>query len=86
MALENRQSRQHHKGINMIHTGICPSCKKTVRNVKVEDIEIRVGFQAQWRGLSYQCTSCKCVLGVQMDPLALNENLKEEILREIKKL
>jgi len=70
----------------MIHSGKCPHCQKVINNVKVEDVDIMVGFQSQWKGFSYQCPSCNCVLGVQMNPLTLNDDLKEDILEEVKKM
>ena len=69
----------------MAHTGICPHCKKTLVSVEAEDIDIK-GFQVRWEGLSYQCPSCKSVLGVQMNPLTLNQDLKTKLLKEIKRM
>jgi len=67
----------------MIHTGKCPYCQKVVARVKVEDVDICVGFQSKWRGFSYQCTSCGSLLSVEMNPLTLNEDLRDDILDQL---
>ena len=69
----------------MIHTGICPHCKKKIANFKVQDVDMKYDIMLQWRGYSYQCPSCNSVLGVQMNPVTLNEELKDDILKELKK-
>jgi len=69
----------------MIHTGICPYCGKRVPKVKVEDVDMEYG-RFRLRGYSYQCPSCKSVLGVQMNPRALNDHLKDDILKEVEKM
>lgn len=63
----------------MINTGKCPKCEKTVTNLNVEDVTLNVGFQPKWSGFSYSCPSCRSVLGVQMNPLALDTDLVNEI-------
>ncbi len=67
----------------MIHTGKCPHCQKSIRKVKVEDVDICVGRQSRWKGFSYQCPSCSFVLSIQMNPLTLKDNLKNEIIDEL---
>jgi len=67
----------------MINQGKCPHCQQVVRKVKVEDIDIQVGFQDQWRGFSYLCTSCSSVLSVQMNPRTLNSDLKDDLLKSL---
>jgi len=69
----------------MIHTGICPYCKERVTKVKVEDVDMEFDQRFIWRGYSYQCPSCKSVLGVQLNPHTLNVELKDDILKELKK-
>ena len=63
----------------MPNTGNCPYCKKPVRNVKVEDVDIHIGVRPRWRGFSYLCPSCNCVLSVQMNLLVLNDDLVTSI-------
>jgi len=70
----------------MPNVGKCPKCKKTVSNVTIEDIKMYVGREARWRGISYLCQSCKTVLGVQMDPIALKADIVAELVRALRKL
>ena len=69
----------------MVHAGICPHCEKKITNVKVQDVDMKYDIRVQWRGYSYQCPSCKSVLGVQMNPITLNKKLKDDILKELEK-
>ena len=61
----------------------CPSCQNVIQKVKVEGIEICIGPESSREGFSYLCPSCNSVLGVQMDPIVLNTELKNEILNEL---
>lgn len=70
----------------MIHSGKCPHCQKVINNIKFEDVEMMFGFQDKRMGYSYQCPFCSCILGVQMNPFILNDDLKEDILEEVKKM
>ncbi|MFA5263686.1 MAG: hypothetical protein WC378_07645, partial [Opitutaceae bacterium] len=65
-----------------MNTGKCPKCDNAIDNVIIEDISLNDAKQPRWRGFSYSCPSCKTVLGIQMNPLALNVDQ----LLEIKKL
>jgi hypothetical protein len=69
----------------MANTGKCPSCEKIIQKVKVEEIDISDGLQNEWKCFSYQCPGCSAVLGVQINPVALNEDLKENIRSEFQR-
>ncbi len=60
--------------------GKCPKCDNLINFVNVNEIEIRTGDGASWRGVSYICPYCFAVVGVQMDPISLKADLKNEIL------
>ena len=68
----------------MINTGKCPKCDGLVRNVKVEDVGVDVGFQATWKGFSFLCHSCNAILGVQINPLALKNDIIDGVVKELK--
>ena len=65
----------------MINVGKCHKCEKTVSSVKVEDVDVVVGFTPRWRGVSFLCPHCSSVLGVGIDPIALKTDIVSEILR-----
>ena len=69
----------------MINVGKCPKCEITITKVQVEDISIATQFTDKWQGFSYKCPSCHAVLGVQMNPLTLNDDLKNEILAALRR-
>lgn len=69
----------------MINVGKCPQCQKPIRHVKLEDVDINTERGPRWKGFSYLCPSCSCVLSVQMNPLTLNDDLKASIIEELTK-
>ncbi len=62
-----------------MNTGKCPKCEQAIDNVIAEDISINDTKQPRWRGFSYSCPSCKTVLSIQINPLALNIDQLVEI-------
>ena len=62
-------------GIDM---GKCPHCQKTVTSANVEPLNLNAGAES-YKGVSYLCPHCRAVLGIQMDPLALNADLAAAI-------
>jgi len=68
----------------MINTGTCPKCDKVVTSVSIEDVDVRVGFETRWRGISYVCPSCKAVLGVAIDPVALKTDIISGVVKELR--
>ena len=64
-----------------INTGTCPKCNKKVNHVNFENMPIHVNLRPFWKGVSFVCPSCKAILGVSYDHIALNEELKSDILK-----
>ena len=69
----------------MFHSGKCPSCEKPVSHVKVETIQIAPGPYESYAGVSYLCPDCRAVLGVGIDPLALNADVVSQLLTAFRK-
>ena len=71
----------------MINMGKCsnPACGKRVTAVQIEHVDIKEGFDKKYHGVSYSCPACHCVLGVQMDPVALEHDLVAAVVAAIKK-
>jgi hypothetical protein len=57
-----------------MNKAICPKCSKPISRVPVEYVEIQ-GPKVAYKGVSYICPSCHCVLSIQMDPISLNADL-----------
>jgi len=70
----------------MINSGKCPKCESTIRKVKIEDVDVYVGMQNAWRGISYICHSCNSVLSVQIDPVALKADIIQGVFNKIRGL
>jgi hypothetical protein len=68
-----------------IYQGQCPKCGKTVSSANVETMTINAGRHASYKGVSYLCPHCDCVLGVSMDQIALNEDLVSRLLKALGK-
>ena len=62
-----------------MNKGKCPKCDSVIESVIAEDLSLNDEKQPRWRGFSYSCPSCRTVLGVQMNPLALNVDLLAQI-------
>lgn len=55
-----------------IHGGKCPKCENTIANVYIQPVDAKVPFSTEgFKAVSYQCPSCRTILSVQMDPVAL---------------
>ncbi len=68
----------------MINFGKCPHCEKTITHVNLEPITMNVTLQPKWKGNSYSCPDCSKILGVEMDPLAVADTLKNYLLKALR--
>lgn len=67
-----------------MHGGKCPKCENTMASVYIQPIDAKVPFGGDvYKAASYQCPSCRTVLGVQMDPLALETDLVNKIAKRL---
>jgi hypothetical protein len=67
--------------------GTCPKCDKPVSSVTTCNVEVNTipSPGHTWRGVEHCCPSCGCILGVQIDPVALKTDIVEEILHALGK-
>lgn len=68
----------------MLNAGKCPKCETTVSSVALEDVTVNVGFQPRWRGVSFCCPTCRAVLGVGIDPVALKADIVGEVVAALR--
>ncbi len=60
--------------------GTCPKCGEHVLSARLEPITIDGGVgKTSWKGVSYLCPSCSCVLSVGIDPVALRSETVSQI-------
>jgi phage FluMu protein Com len=67
-----------------MHGGKCPKCESVMFSVYVQPVEAKVPFgNDAYKAASYQCPTCRTVLSVQMDPLALEADLVNKIAKRL---
>ena len=62
----------------------CPKCNAIIANVNLEDMPIHVDYQHAWEGIVFSCPRCLTILGIQIDPVALKDDLRNEILNALR--
>lgn len=67
--------------------GTCPKCQRLINQVRVEGIDGRdsVNLTTIWKCVSYCCPFCNAVLGVQIDPTLLKQDLIAELFAALRK-
>ncbi len=63
--------------------GKCPGCGRGLGHVFGDNVKINTPA-GQWEGISYKCPSCSCVVGCQIDPIAIKSDIVDEILRALR--
>jgi transcription elongation factor Elf1 len=63
----------------------CPKCGNSFKAVKISDITIGTGNQGKWKGVSYDCPSCGASLGVELDPIAVKNDIVSEVVKKLKR-
>ena len=69
-----------------IPTGKCPKCDAVVREVEIQEVAGTIGFgETPKRCIVFLCpaSSCKAVLGVQIDPIAVSAVLRDFVESEL---
>ena len=64
--------------------GNCPKCEKSLSSVTIEDVNVVVGLQTKWRGISYLCPYCKTILSVGIDPVALKTDTIAGVVKALR--
>ena len=70
-----------------MNVGKCGHCGTVARNVLIENVEAKVGaFGAggAYLAVSYLCTSCRAILRVQMDPVALKADIVADLVKALR--
>jgi transposase-like protein len=65
------------------NSGHCPQCKSTVTSVNIE--HVAANGKIAFTGVSYVCPSCNCVLGVELDPIAAQADLLEDLKKLLRR-
>ena len=67
----------------MAISGKCPKCDQFMNHVNLEYIDVNVALKSQWKGVSYLCPYCSCILSVGIDPIAIKADIVGEISRKL---
>jgi hypothetical protein len=68
----------------MLHSGTCPKCGKIISHAKIEAIDLSIG-RTRYKGISYLCPSCRAVLSVSLDHVALVNDVAQAVARRLGK-
>jgi hypothetical protein len=68
----------------MFHLGQCPHCQRKLSKARVETITID-GGEESYKGVTYCCPYCHCVLTVSMDQIALNADLVNRLVKALRR-
>lgn len=64
----------------MQNSNKCPHCKTSIPNVITEDITMTASHgQPAWKGFSHACPYCRTILGVEVNPLSIRDEILEAI-------
>jgi len=68
----------------MANIGKCPKCGNVVAAVHLERVDVVLNGLNQFHGVSYVCpnATCRAVLGVSIDPIAIKTDIVGEILKK----
>ena len=65
--------------------GNCPYCETPLAEVNLDPIRVNILGANPLRGLSYACPFCLKIIGVGIDPVALKEDIVDEVLEGMEK-
>lgn len=71
--------------MNIPSNAKCPKCESVITKVIAGHVPIEVPMGDNWNGIAYACPSCKTVLSVQIDPIALKNDIVDELLDRLRK-
>jgi phage FluMu protein Com len=66
----------------------CPHCKTILTRAVVETIDIDTSIifpEASYKGVTYACPSCRAVLSISIDQIALNHDVVQRLLQALRR-
>jgi hypothetical protein len=70
--------------MNIPSNAKCPKCQVVLTGVNAGHLPINVLFGKSYNGLAYACPSCQTLIGVEMDPIALKNDIVDELVRRLR--
>jgi endogenous inhibitor of DNA gyrase (YacG/DUF329 family) len=63
---------------------MCPHCKKPIGRLTISPHDGGVPFGGvTWKCISFDCPLCQASLSVQIDPIAIKNDIVNELLRKL---
>jgi hypothetical protein len=72
------------QGRILVSFGVCPKCGNGVTSVGFSNVTIKTGGIDR-KGNAYLCMSCSAILSVEIDPLAVKNEIVQAVVAAIKK-
>ena len=69
----------------MSHTGKCPHCNQILQKVRFEHLPIHQHEEKKWIGASLVCPFCQSILSVSVDPIALRNDIVNQVVDHLKR-
>lgn len=69
----------------MSHTGKCPHCNQVLQKVRFEHLPIHQHDEKKWIGASLVCPFCQSILNVSVDPIALRNDIVNQVVDHLKR-
>jgi len=66
-------------------SGTCPHCNHPVATLVVSCVTADLSGGDKWQALTYNCPNCNKILGCQMDPIALDDDLVKDLVEALRK-
>jgi endogenous inhibitor of DNA gyrase (YacG/DUF329 family) len=64
--------------------GKCPYCGKNVMSLRIHRLDASEPLGVSWYAVTYNCPSCNSILGCEKDPIAVENDIADEVIRKIK--
>jgi hypothetical protein len=65
--------------------GDCPKCGKPVLMAGVAGVQVLGQDGNQWNGVKFYCMSCQTILSIGVDPVALKNDIVNELIEALRK-
>ena len=63
--------------------GKCPYCGKIITSLRLNGVEASEPLGMSWNAVTYNCPFCSSVLGCQIDPVAIKNDIVNEIIKKL---
>lgn len=68
-----------------MHGGKCPSCDRMMASLYIQPVDLKVPFSTStYKGVSYQCPSCRTVVGAGVDFQAQTNEIVTRLMKELR--